>query len=198
MNAVLAPFIVLYLLVYSFFRYFEEYHKNPSTIGLRTFTPLARWQFREFNELPHLFNQRLNHAHPIAESYVAHFPRERTAVICRFVAFVAGSLAAVLILFSLIDPDAFLHFEITKDRTVLFWIGITGAIVAVARGMIPDDKQTGDPESLMSEIIEHTHYCPQDWRGRLHSAYVRIFIYVLVTKLIRRHRCIFNSRRCSG
>lgn len=35
LNAVFAPFIVLYTLVYSFFRYFEEYHKNPGTLGAR-------------------------------------------------------------------------------------------------------------------------------------------------------------------
>lgn len=174
----------------------QEYHKNPSTIGMRSFTPLSRWQFREFNELPHLFLQRLNRAQPLAESYVSHFPRERTAVIARFVAFVAGSIAAVLILFSLLDPDAFLHFEITKDRTVLFWIGITGAIVAVARGMIPDDKQTGHPESIMNEIIEHTHYCPQDWRGRLHSAYVRPFLVPGPAVTDRHDRCMRSSRRC--
>ena len=41
----------------------------------------------------------------------------------RFVSFIAGSFAAVLILASVLDPDIFLHFEITPGRTVLFYIG---------------------------------------------------------------------------
>ncbi|KAK4048677.1 autophagy protein atg9 [Microbotryomycetes sp. JL201] len=171
-NAVFAPFIVLYLLMWSFFRYFEEYHKNPSTIGSRQFTQLARWKFREFNELPHLFQQRLNRAHPIADQYVNQFPKEKTALVSRFIAFLAGSFAAVLILFSLIDPDAFLHFEVTPGRTVLFYIGIFGTVLAVARGMVPDENKVVDTEELMRSIVEHTHYLPTEWRGKLHSAEV--------------------------
>ncbi|BGP20513.1 hypothetical protein JCM10213_007671 [Rhodosporidiobolus nylandii] len=173
-NAVFAPFIVLYLLMYSFFRYFEEYHKNPSSIGSRSFTPLARWKFREFNELPHLFQQRLRLAHPLADSYINRYPKAKTALLSRFVAFLCGSFAAVLILFSLIDPDAFLHFEITPGRTVLFYIGAFGAVLAVARGMVPDENRVVDPEELMRGIIEHTHYLPVEWKDKLHSTEVHV------------------------
>ncbi|BGP43795.1 autophagy protein atg9 [Rhodotorula kratochvilovae] len=173
-NAVFAPFIVLYLLTYSFFRYFEEYHKNPSSIGSRQFTPLARWKFREFNELPHHFQQRLALAHPLADQYINHYPKAKTVLLSRFVAFLAGSFAAVLILFSLIDPDAFLHFEITPGRTVLFYIGVFGTVLAVARGMVPDENRVVDPEELMRGIVEHTHYLPAEWKDKLHSSQVHL------------------------
>ncbi|GAA6053888.1 hypothetical protein JCM3770_005318 [Rhodotorula araucariae] len=173
-NAVFAPFIVLYLLTYSFFRYFEEYHKNPSSIGSRQFTPLARWKFREFNELPHHFQQRLALAHPLADQYINHYPKAKTVLLSRFVAFLAGSFAAVLILFSLIDPDAFLHFEITPGRTVLFYIGVFGTVLAVARGMVPDENRVVDPEVLMRSIVEHTHYLPAEWKDKLHSSQVHL------------------------
>ncbi|GAA6024138.1 hypothetical protein JCM8202_004269 [Rhodotorula sphaerocarpa] len=173
-NAVFAPFIVCYLLMYSFFRYFEEYHKNPSSIGSRQFTPLARWKFREFNELPHLFQQRLAQAHPLADQYINHYPKAKTVLLSRFVAFLAGSFAAVLILFSLIDPDAFLHFEITPGRTVLFYIGVFGTVLAVARGMLPDENRVVDPELLIREIVEHTHYMPAEWKDKLHSTEVHL------------------------
>lgn len=151
----------------------QEYHKNPSSIGSRQFTPLARWKFREFNELPHHFQQRLALAHPLADQYINHYPKAKTVLLSRFVAFLAGSFAAVLILFSLIDPDAFLHFEITPGRTVLFYIGVFGTILAVARGMSPDDNRVVDPEELMRNIVEHTHYLPNEWKDKLHSAEVR-------------------------
>ena len=150
----------------------QEYHKNPSSIGSRQFTPLARWKFREFNELPHHFQQRLAQAHPLADQYINHYPKAKTVLLSRFIAFLAGSFAAVLILFSLIDPDAFLHFEITPGRTVLFYIGIFGTILAVARGMLPDENRVVDPELLMREIIEHTHYMPAEWKDKLHSTEV--------------------------
>lgn len=139
---------------------------------MRQFTNFARWKFREFNELPHLFDQRLDRAHPLAERYVNQFPKEKTALVSRFVALIAGSFAAVLILFSLVDPEAFLHFEVTPGRTVLFYIGVFGGILAIARGMMPGDHQISDPEEIMKSLVEQTHYMPIEWRGNLHSAEV--------------------------
>ena len=99
LNAVFAPFIVLYLLMYSFFRYFEvrsklyfsgaaahcaqEYHKNPSNLGGRAYTPYAQWKFREFNELPHHFTRRLNESYPMASMYIGQFPNEKLTLIVR-------------------------------------------------------------------------------------------------------------------
>jgi autophagy-related protein 9 len=88
------------------------------------------------------------------------------------VAFIAGSFAAVLLVASLIDPDLFLHFEITKHRTVLFYLGVFGTVLAVARGMIPEDKLVFDPEQSLREVVHYTHYLPGEWKGKLHSQMV--------------------------
>ncbi|EJU05272.1 APG9-domain-containing protein [Dacryopinax primogenitus] len=168
-NAVFAPFIVLYLLMYSFFRYFEEYHKNPSSIGGRQYTPLAQWKFREFNELPHLFTRRMHQSYPFATEYISQFPSSKVAAIMRFVSFVAGAFAAVLLLATVINPDVFLGFEITPHRTVLFYLGLFGSVLAVSRGMVPDERTVFDPELLMRDVVEFTHYMPAEWQDQLHS-----------------------------
>ncbi|KAH9952059.1 APG9-domain-containing protein [Amylocystis lapponica] len=169
LNAIFAPFIVLYLLMYSFFRYFEEYHNNPSNIGGRRYTPFAQWKFREFNELPHLFKRRLNESYPMASMYIGQFPNEKLTLIVRFVSFILGSFAAVLLLASVIDPDLFLHFEVTPHRTVLFYLTVFVSSLAVARGMIPAENQVFDPELLMTEVVQYSHYMPDEWKDQLHS-----------------------------
>jgi autophagy-related protein 9 len=136
MNVICAPFTVVYLTLLYFFRYFNEYHRDPSAIGTRQYTPLAEWKMRELNELYHFFERRLRMSQPAASRYVNQFPKEKAAVVLRFVAFVAGSFAAVLGIISLVDPELFLGFEITKDRTVLFYIGVFGSILAISRSMI--------------------------------------------------------------
>ncbi|PWN34396.1 APG9-domain-containing protein, partial [Meira miltonrushii] len=171
-NAVFAPFIVIYLLFYSFFRYFEEYHKNPSSLGARQYTQFARWKFREFNELPHIFRRRCHNSYPYAQRYIDQFPKERIAIIARFVSFVAGSFTAVLLLASVLDPDLFVHFDITHQRNVLFYIGVFTAILAVSRAMVPDEQQVFEPEVLLRAVIEYTHHLPEHWKGRFHSAEV--------------------------
>lgn len=173
MNVLCAPFIVLFFMLLYFFRYFNEYQRNPSQIGSRQYTPLAEWKFREFNELWHLFQRRTNMSYPFASRYVDQFPKDKTVQFSRFVAFVAGALASVLALASVIDPESFLAFEITPERTVLFYLGVFGTVWAVARGVVPEENHVFDPEYALSNVAEYTHYLPSHWRERLHSTEVR-------------------------
>lgn len=87
----------------------------------------------------------------------------------RFVSFLAGSFAGVLALFTLFDSEALLNFEITSNGTVLFYLGITGTLFAVTRGMIPDENQVFEPERLLRQVVEHTHYLPAEWKHKLHT-----------------------------
>lgn len=173
MNLFVAPLLVIFFVLYYFFRYFNEYQRNPSQIGSRQYTPLAEWKFREFNELWHLFQRRVNMSYPFASRYLEQFPKDKTIQISRFVAFVAGALASVLALASVVDPELFLAFEITPERTVLFYLGVFGTVWAVARGVVPEETLVFDPEYALTNVAEYTHYLPNHWRDRLHTNEVR-------------------------
>ncbi len=173
MNVLCAPFIVLFFMLLYFFRYFNEYQRNPSQIGSRQYTPLAEWKFRAFNELWHLFERRVNMSYPFASRYLDQFPKDKTIQLSRFVAFITGALASVLAAASLIDPESLLAFEITRERTVLFYLGVFGTVWAVARGMVPEENLVFDPEYALNNVTEYTHYLPSHWNGRLHSNEVR-------------------------
>lgn len=84
LNLIFAPFIFGYLLLHFFFRYFEEYHKNPGEMGSRVYTPFAKWKFREFNELPHLFKNRISQSYEHANLYINQFPKEKTVLVARY------------------------------------------------------------------------------------------------------------------
>ncbi|KAI8048954.1 autophagy protein Apg9-domain-containing protein [Gilbertella persicaria] len=173
LNLILFPFIFAYLLLYFFFRYFEAYHKNPGEMGSRTYTPFAQWQFREFNELPHLFRKRIGQSYKHANHYINQFPKEKMVLLARFVSFLSGSIAGVLALFTLFDSEALLNFEITSNGTVLFYLGVTGTLFAVTRGMIPDENQVFEPEKVLRQVVKHTHYLPAEWKHQLHTDHVR-------------------------
>ncbi|KAL1924912.1 uncharacterized protein VTP21DRAFT_4566 [Calcarisporiella thermophila] len=172
-NLIFAPFIVVYLLMFFFFRYFTEYHKNPSSLGSRSYSPFARWKFREFNELPHLFQKRLNSSYPAAVRYLEQFPKEKTVQLCRFVAFISGSFAAVLAVLTVLDQELLINFELSPDKSILFYIGLFGSVFAIARGLIPDETLVFEPELTLKEVVEHTHYLPGVWRGKLHTDEVK-------------------------
>ncbi|KAL4766081.1 autophagy protein ATG9 [Aspergillus foveolatus] len=173
LNIFIAPFIVVYFMMHYFFRYFNEFKTSPSQLSSRQYTPLAEWKFREFNELWHLFEKRINLSYPYATRYVDQFPKDKTVQVAGFVAFISGALASVLALASILDPELFLGFELTHDRTTLFYLGVFGSVWAFARGMVPEETLVFDPEYALLEVIQFTHYFPSHWKGKLHSDDVR-------------------------
>ncbi|OKL63706.1 Autophagy-related protein 9 [Talaromyces atroroseus] len=197
MNIFVAPFIVVYFMMHYFFRYFNEYQKNPSQIGSRQYTPLAEWKFREFNELWHLFQRRINMSYPFANRYVDQFPKDKTVQLSRFVAFIAGALASVLALASLLDPELFLGFEVTPDRTVLFYLGLFGSVWALARGLVPEETDVFDPEFALLEVTNFTHYRPDHWTGRLHSDQIMIFLEEILSMIFTPFVLWFSLPKCS-
>ncbi|KAK4156413.1 autophagy protein Apg9-domain-containing protein [Chaetomidium leptoderma] len=174
MILILSPFVAGYLVVVYFLMYFHEAQKNPSILSSRTYTPLAEWRFREFNELPHLFRKRLDMSHPFASHYIDQFPKAKTEVFARTVAFISGALATVLAVATVIDPELFLGFEITPDRTVLFYTAVFGSVWAFARGSISEENSVFDPEYAMRNVIQYTHYEPDHWNDRLHSSDIKL------------------------
>eukprot|EP00003_Mantamonas_plastica_P018925 TRINITY_DN308_c0_g1_i1.p1 TRINITY_DN308_c0_g1~~TRINITY_DN308_c0_g1_i1.p1 ORF type:complete len:434 (-),score=110.88 TRINITY_DN308_c0_g1_i1:47-1348(-) len=72
-NLILSPFILVFLVIYFFFRYTQEFYRNPKKLGMREWTLFSKWKFREFNELPHVFERRLQASYQPAEKYQPHF-----------------------------------------------------------------------------------------------------------------------------
>lgn len=72
----------------------------------------------------------------------------------------------------MVHPELLSNFELSPHRTLLWYLGVFGVILAVARGMIPPDNHAFDPARHMLEVIHYTHYCPDAWRGQLHSQVV--------------------------
>ena len=172
-NLILAPLIFVFLLAYFIFRYGEEIYHNPKTISMRQYTTAARWRLREFNELPHYFNKRLANSHRKATKYMDQFHSNRLSSFARLLSFMAGSFAVVLILVTIINEDLLMHFELSAGKSVIWYVGFFGVILAITRSMMPDSSHAHDPAKLMTEIVEYTHYLPRGWRGRLHTESVR-------------------------
>lgn len=211
LNLLFAPFILAFLIVYFFFKYGEELHKNPSQLSSRTYTPMARWKFRDFNELPHLFRSRLNASYPKAIKYVNQFPQHKMVIVAKFIAFVSGSIALSLALFSLIDENILTNFQITHGRSVLWYLGVLGMIWTAARGFIPDPHLVFDPVILFRDLVTDTHYLPSEWqRMGLHTDAVRrefsqlfeyrivVFFVELLAVLFAPFILWFSMPHCAG
>ncbi|KFA72382.1 hypothetical protein S40288_05606 [Stachybotrys chartarum IBT 40288] len=173
LNLILAPVVLAYVVIVYFFTYYNEFQKDPKSAAARKYTSLAEWKFREFNELPHIFYERLHMSFPFATRYLDQFPKRMTEEIARSVAFMTGAILAVLALGTILYSELFLNFEITKDLTVLFYLSVLGTIFAITRGMVSEETTVFNPEYALRNVIEYTHYMPDHWKGRLHSFEVK-------------------------
>ncbi|KAL6608452.1 APG9-domain-containing protein, partial [Neocallimastix californiae] len=172
-NLILFPFLLIFSIIYSFYRYAEEIYNNPGSIMKKSYNSLARWRFREFNELPHVFEKRLNRSYENAIIYLNQSPNYKGSIIFRLVAFISGSIVVVLSILTLMDQEFFNKFEITPGGSVLFYIGVFTSILAFSKGMIIEDTIDYDSELLMEKISLETHYYPQKWKEKNYSNEVR-------------------------
>ncbi len=108
-------------------------------------------------------------SYPFASRYMDQFPKRLVEQIAQAVTFMSGAITFVLAAVSFLDPELFLGFEITKDKTALFYIGVFGTIWALARGMISEETMVFNPEFALKGVTDFTHYIPDHWQGRLHS-----------------------------
>jgi autophagy-related protein 9 len=112
-------------------------------------------------------------SHPFASHYIDQFPKAKMEMLARTVAFITGALATVLAIATVADPELFLGFEITADRTVLFYTAVFGSVWAFARGTISEENSVFDPEYAMRNVIQYTHFEPEHWKDRLHSSDIK-------------------------
>ncbi|KAK6850884.1 hypothetical protein PG987_000518 [Apiospora arundinis] len=169
MNLIFSPFVAMFLLIDFIFTYYNEFKTNASNFGVRQYTPLAEWKFREFNELPHHFKERTNLSYPFAKHYMDQFPKKKTESGAKAVRFFAGALIAIIAIVGFSDPEMFVDFDVFPGMNALGFLAICTTTWAVANGMISEENDVFDPEYAMESVIVHTRYEPDHWRGRLHS-----------------------------
>ena len=183
-NLILCPFIVTYFVLLYFFKYFNEYRINPSSlINLRQFTPYAQWKLREFNELPHFFHKRLKLSVNPSNTYINQFPSNFLIINSLYlINFISGSITAILVVFGLLLEDedhSFWSFELTENKSTLFYISIFGTLFAITSNSSQENSVDSsnsfyyDPEASLRYVAQFTHYLPSSWNGKLHTQEVK-------------------------
>ena len=88
----------------------------------RKWSTYALWKFREFNELPHIFEERINKSYIPANKYIASFHNPYISIFARFITYISGAFVAVLLVVSLLSEGALLYMHIA-DRNLLWYLG---------------------------------------------------------------------------
>eukprot|EP00669_Euglena_mutabilis_P010209 TRINITY_DN4978_c0_g1_i2.p4 TRINITY_DN4978_c0_g1~~TRINITY_DN4978_c0_g1_i2.p4 ORF type:complete len:176 (-),score=67.64 TRINITY_DN4978_c0_g1_i2:769-1296(-) len=93
-NVLAAPFVLCHLVIVGLFAHGAEIKMSPSKVSVRHWSREALWRLREYNELPHQFEKRLQAASPLAQAYIDQFPYRVVPLVARFTVFVTGASPA--------------------------------------------------------------------------------------------------------
>ncbi|KAJ4903516.1 autophagy 9 (APG9) [Raphanus sativus] len=130
----------------------------------RRWSNLSRWLFREFNEVDHLFKHRINSSAEHASQYLNQFPSPIISIVAKFVSFVSGGFAAVLIIIGFLEESLVEGHMFGRN---LFWYAaVFRTITAISRAAVSDELLVLDPVGTMAAVAQHTHYMPKRWRGK--------------------------------
>lgn len=174
-NLLLAPFLLVFLVIYFLMMHVERFYHSPGTLSERSWSPYARWKLREFNEMDHQLESRLAQSQEPAQDYVNQFPNYCLMHAGKLLSFILGSLVALLLCVALLD-DSLLESDLT-GHSLVWWAAVLMIGLKLARGLIPENPVL-DPEKCMEEVIEHTHFCPRLWRTHARSKEVH-FVFLL-------------------
>ncbi|XP_011881289.1 PREDICTED: autophagy-related protein 9A [Vollenhovia emeryi] len=166
-NFFLCFLILLWQVLYTFFNYAETIKREPSVLAMRTWSLYGRLYLRHFNELDHELNARLSRAYRPASKYMSSFTSPIMTIFAKHIAFVTGSVLAVLLVITLVYEPIFSMERVVAYMTML------GAVAAAAKAIIPDENLVWCPETLLTAVLAHTHYRPDSWRGTAHTHITR-------------------------
>ncbi|XP_018561367.1 autophagy-related protein 9A [Anoplophora glabripennis] len=166
-NFILAPAILVWEVLYTFFYYTESIRREPGRIGIRNWSLYGKLYFRHFNELDHELQARLTRAYRPSTKYLSAFSSPLVTIIAQHIGFICGSLLAILLLFTVYDGDVIVVEHFITLMTVL------GGTIAICRGVVPEESMVWCPESLLQAVVVHTHYMVSDWKSHAHTSRVR-------------------------
>lgn len=173
-HAVFLPFLLFFMTLHFSMRHLYDWKSSKMYLGPREWSPVAKWTFREFNELPHAFERRLGPSYEAAEDYLKLFTKSPAVTsLGRALVFISGSLGAVLLAFAAVNDSILLHVKLGQWN-LLWYVGILGITFSVGKGMLPDTgvhppyirNLFAEMDSALAKVAAHTHFYPDIWKGR--------------------------------
>jgi len=161
-NLLLLPVIVIFVPIYTVFQYGEEIYKNPSTLSLREWSIASKWKYREYNELSHLFRERMRLAGHYAKQYLEQFPYGEIESFARLGSFLASSFVMFWLVITVFNDTILFGLEVTSTKTVFWWIGALSAAWAICNSIV-SHKTIYFPEYKLKKMEKWVHRIPEKY-----------------------------------
>lgn len=217
-QTVCTPFQLLFMTLHFLMQNVYDFRSSEQYLGPRDWSNVAKWTFREFNELPHVFERRLGPSYVAAEEYLRLFgPSSLISSIGRVLVFLAGSVGGCLILLGFVNDAILLHVKL-GNWNLLWYVGVLGVLFSVGKMMLPDHTNIpryhhnlfADMNSALEKVASHTHHYPEFWKKRgwdnlikgafseLYQFKVKLFVMEIVSVIVAPFVLCFSLPNCAN
>lgn len=176
---IFSPFIFIYLLTYFIFKYAETIKQRPGLLTTREWTRVAKKKFRDFNELPHLFERRMSESYKHAVKYMGYFDNYRNTLIAKFAIFMIASVLSIFIILTVINTVYYLliaqigGLSVKIDASLLFVLTLLGSLLGIVQMAIPHTNKVRKYNTTMHKIAKAIHFIPENWIKEPHTEETR-------------------------
>lgn len=169
------PFTFTLIIVNYIITFTTDFYTKKSYFGPKEWTLYATMKFREYNELPHIFNERLEKSHKYAKRYEQKFSAHMTNIIMKKAIFFFSTCLTLLIGLTFYDERLVMYIKFL-DRPLLWYVAVFTTSIVIARSMIVNPVYVDEPdaieesaEEIMKLMETHTHFFPDRWKGFAHT-----------------------------
>eukprot|EP00537_Pseudo-nitzschia_pungens_P019126 CAMPEP_0172408176 /NCGR_PEP_ID=MMETSP1061-20121228/75719_1 /TAXON_ID=37318 /ORGANISM="Pseudo-nitzschia pungens, Strain cf. pungens" /LENGTH=1315 /DNA_ID=CAMNT_0013144297 /DNA_START=107 /DNA_END=4054 /DNA_ORIENTATION=- len=207
----LLPFLLVFVVLHFFLRHVYVAKTSSSSasddgaMGPQRWSSAAAWQFREFNELPHAFEKRMEPSYKDAIEYCKLFgTSEYLAAIGRLLVFFGGAIGGILLVLGVVVNDGFLLHVQLWGRNLVWYAGMSGIVYSIGKALKPAKEATPsvaknlfeDMDVALKKVSKHTHYHPDHWKDRgwdskvyasfktMFDSEVKLFLHELVALVL--------------
>ena len=147
------PLIMVLITFYNLFNYGEQFYNKPNLFISKNFTRLAKLKFRNYNELTHLFEERMDNLTNLTKRYNDTFKNKVLEAILKLVIFVFSSIFMTLLILTILNDHILTNLNIIGGKNVLWFIGVFGSIIAIFRTII-NSKSKENPINIMEYMAD--------------------------------------------
>lgn len=154
-----SPFILFYRLLYFGFHYMQTVRAEPGDLSRRQLTSVAKYKAVDFDEPPHMFDQRIQKSYEMVDLYLSQFESSSERPLKNALSFICGSVIAIVFFIGLLtDMTCVLSLRISKTRTVTWLVTVLGAIYASCQPNVIVQNTLGlSIDEMLDRITELVH-----------------------------------------
>ena len=138
-NLVSMPFVLYIVIIYLLINYAEQFYNNPESSFTTFWNIKGYWKLRYYNELNHSYDLRSNKikiSYDKINKFHSNINLKSKEIVLRFINFVLGSIFVLLLILSILNENILMHGILFNNKTILWFMGILGGILAVNRNFI--------------------------------------------------------------